>query len=363
MINIDFLVAGCGTRCRHCYVNGGPGPIMPVKDVLLCMERLDALAAYLPDDVTFTLDHEPMNHPQVKQIIRAASQTVHIKNYHHGMTAGAGLPHRKDRREVVRAYFDCGYQDFGITIHGAPAHHDEITRRRGSYEDAVRAGEFLLSEGAELSVSLMLNRFFVEDADHLSHLLKRLQPHFVYFAIPIYTPHRNMRDFEPYRASLENLETLRHYLAAWKQDPEAVLNQAERSTAAAAAAYFTGGHDLPALFAEKQDELYLSLHQDCRLYVGNSGAETQCLGDLRSLDLRAAAESIAALPGNRDYGAFYDTTVLPPEKDLVAALSSLPRDALFGDFPSVIYRGLSELHVPTKIIGQRNPTPGGSQIW
>lgn len=110
------------------------------------------------------------------------------------------------------------------------------------------------------------------------------------------------------------------------------------------------GLNLPALFAENQDELYLSLHQDCSLYVGNSGAETQCLGDLRSLDLRAAAEIIAALPGNRDYGAFYDTAVLPSGEDLARTLSNLPQDTLFGDFPSVIYRGLSELHVPTKII-------------
>lgn len=122
-----------------------------------------------------------------------------------------------------------GYWDFGITIHGAPAHHDEITRRRGSYADAVRAGEFLISEGAELSVSLMLNRFFAEDADNVSGLLKRLRPHFIYFAIPIYTPHRNMPDFEPYRAPLGILENLRAYLTEWDQDPAAIMKQAEQS--------------------------------------------------------------------------------------------------------------------------------------
>jgi len=31
--------------------------------------------------------------------------------------------------------------------------------------------------------------------------------------------------------------------------------------------------------AELHDELYLSLHQDCKLYLGNSGAETYCFGD------------------------------------------------------------------------------------
>ncbi len=350
MINIDFLIAGCNTRCRHCYVNGGPGPIIPVEDVLLCMDRLDDLAVNLPGEVSFTLDHEPMNHPQIEQIIRAASRTVHIENYHHGMTSGMGLMGREDRHKVVRAYFDCGYRDFGITIHGNEVHHDEITRRKGSYAAAVKAGEFLKSEGVELSVSLMLNRFFAEDSHSISNLLKQLQPNYIYFAIPIYTPHRNMQDFEPYRASLETLKSLQSYLTEWGQDADAIIRQAERNTTAAVADCLAGGLDIPSLFAEKQDELYLSLHQDCMLYVGNSGVETHCLGDIRSLDLRSTAEAIMALPGNRDYGAFYNTAVLPPVKDLISALRDLPPHTLFGDFPSVIYRGLSELNVPTKLV-------------
>lgn len=60
IINFDFLVAGCNTRCQHCYVNGGPGPMMPLADALTCLERLDELAACLHNEVSFTLDHEPI---------------------------------------------------------------------------------------------------------------------------------------------------------------------------------------------------------------------------------------------------------------------------------------------------------------
>ena len=80
MINIDFLLAGCNTRCRHCYVNGGPGPMMATGDALLCMEKLDRLAALLPDETSFTLDHEPMNHPEIARIISAAANTRNIQN-------------------------------------------------------------------------------------------------------------------------------------------------------------------------------------------------------------------------------------------------------------------------------------------
>lgn len=350
MINIDFLVSGCNTRCRHCYVNGGPGAMMSVEDALLCIEKLDVFASHIPDDVTFTLDHEPMNHPHLDQILYAASHTRHIQNYHHGMTSGVGLMGRKDKEAVIRSYLNCGYDDFGITLHGSAYHHDEIVRRSGAYDAAVAAAEFIKTQGAKINVSLMLNRFFAEDAETISAILDRLRPDYIYFAMPIFTPHRNMMDFEPYRASLETVETISGYLAEWQQDTDKIIHAASQSTISAALEILRRGITLPELFAQEQDELYLTLHQDRKLYVGNSGVETRCLGDLQIMDPKAAAEIIRSLPGNRDYGAFYDVGALPLTDDLINALKGLPQDTVYGDFPSIIYRGLTALNIPTKIM-------------
>lgn len=355
MTNIDFLVSGCNTHCQHCYVNGGPGPLMPVEDALLCIERLDLLASRLPGEVSFTLDHEPMNHPDIDRILQAAAQTQWIQNFHHGMTTGVGLMRRQDRHAVVQSYLKWGYSEFGITIHGSKAHHDEITQRPGAYDAAVSAADFLKAAGAELNISLMLNRFFPEDAESITGLLKRLQPSYIYFAIPIYTPHRNMRRFEPYRAAVEDIKSLRGYLAQWGQDESKILSLGEQNTPIAAAEQLRSGAGLPGLFAKEQDELYLSLHQDCMLYVGNSGAETQCLGDLRSIDIESAAKTIASLPGNRDYGAFYHEDVLPASQALTAALTKLPPNLVYGDIESVFYRGLDELNIPTRLIPTQQP--------
>ena len=54
MINFDLLVAGCDTRCKHCYVNGGPLKRMDGDDAVLCIEQLDAIAAYLSEKETIT---------------------------------------------------------------------------------------------------------------------------------------------------------------------------------------------------------------------------------------------------------------------------------------------------------------------
>ena len=55
------------------------------------------------------------------------------------------------------------------------------------------------------------------------------------------------------------------------------------------------------------------------------------------------------LPCNRDYGAFYDTQSLPETGELIRVLESLPQDLVYGDHESVIYRGLAELKIPTRM--------------
>lgn len=60
----------------------------------------------------------------------------------------------------------------------------------------------------------MLNRFFAEDAAGITEMLKRLNPDHIFLAIPIFTPHQKMLDFESCRATLETFQGLRGYLNA-----------------------------------------------------------------------------------------------------------------------------------------------------
>ena len=353
-VNFDLLISGCNTHCRHCYVNGGPGKNMDLELALLSLRRLDEIAALLPFPASFTLDNEPVNHPNLGDILRAASSTKHIRYHHHGMTTGIALMRRRDKAEVVQSYLDCGCGEFGITLHGSAAHHDEIVRREGAFQTSIEAAEFLKAKGVEINVSLMLNRFFPEDAAELDRILARLNPAFIWFAVPNYTPHANMSDFEPYRSTLQDLEALALWLPKWGQDRDGLLQNAEQSTVAAAIRQLEKGLSLKALFAEKQDELYCTLHQDGLLYLGNTGVETICLGDIRTLHAAQVSEILARAPGNRDYGAFYDPRRLPGEDELLRTLKTLPRELLYADLPSVLYRGLAELRTPTIIMRKKD---------
>ena len=142
---------------------------------------------------------------------------------------------------------------------------------------------------------------------------------------------------------------MRARFPAWQQDAESIMQNAREHTVTAAVAWLKRGEGLPSLFEAPQEELYLSLHPDGFLYEGNSGAETACLGDLRTMDPEEAAGLIMKLPGNRDYGAFYDIPDLPETGTLVRVLESLPQGLVYGDHESVIYRGLAELKIPTRM--------------
>lgn len=348
-INIDFLVFGCNTHCRHCYVNGGPGPLMQTDDALACIEKLDKIAAFLPEGTSFTLDHEPMNHPDIGKILHAAFHTKHITNYHHGMTTGLGLMARSDREAVIQAYLENGYNEFGITLHGVSAHHDEIVNRKGAFDKSIEAARFLSQMGCRVQISLMVNQFFTEDADQINRLIDDMNADDIYFAIPIFSPHSEMMRFEPYRATLETFEAIRSYLPGWNQDPEAIMERAQQNSVGSAAEKLQQ-IDLHSLWNKEQDRLYLSLHQDCMLYVGNSGAETQALGDLRELEPEITAGVIQNLPGNIDYGAFYDIENLPSMENVLNAIKALPQSLAYGDFASILYRTFVELDIPTKLL-------------
>ena len=314
-INFDFLLSGCNTRCKHCYVNGGPGSMMKSEDALLFIEKLDELAELLPFEASFTLDNEPMNHPEIASIVRSAAATKNIKNYHHGMTSGIALMHRKDRNAVIEAYLDCGYNDFGITIHGNAIHHDEIVRREGAFQTGIEAAEFMKSCGAKVGVSLMFNRFFTDDALEIDAVIQWLQPAYIFFAVPNFTPHVHMTDFEPYRGSLESFQRIRPWLERWKQNIDELAE--EICTIGMLRGQLEEGLDIATLFRQPQDEIYMTVHQNGELYVGNTGVETECLGNLRTLDIEETAKRISELPGNRDYSAFYEVNQLPDGEALI----------------------------------------------
>ena len=191
----------------------------------------------------------------------------------------------------------------------------------------------------------MFNRFFTDDALEIDAVIQRLQPTYIFFAVPNFTPHVHMTDFEPYRGSLENFQRIRPWLERWKQNIDELAE--EICTIGMLRGQLEEGLDIATLFRQPQDEIYMTVHQNGELYVGNTGVETECLGNLRTLDIEETAKRISELPGNRDYSAFYEVNQLPDREALIHAFDQQPQDLLYSDKASAIYRMLTSIGIPT----------------
>lgn len=156
-----------------------------------------------------------------------------------------------------------------------------------------------------------------------------------------------MADYEPYRGSLDTLHRIRPWLAQWQQQEDEFTK--EICTISMLRKQLECGLDITALFKCSQDDLYMTVHQNGDLFVGNTGVETEHLGNLRTLDIQESAKRISELPGNRDYSAFYEEDQLPDREALIHALDQLPQDLLYSDRASALYRVLTMLGVPNKI--------------
>lgn len=203
--------------------------------------------------------------------------------------------------------------------------------------------------GCQLKVSFMMNHYFSEDADDLSKLLDDLGTENVRLVSPIFVPHANMMMFEPHRATLGTFDAILHYLPHWHQKEQEVIETAQQNCVEEAMNRLHN-IDLHQLWTGEQTDLYLTLHHDCKLYVGNSGTETRCLGDLRTLAPQEVADIINSLPGNCDYDAYYDEKELPTIENIYKAIKELPHDLVYGDFESILYRAFVDLGVPTKML-------------
>ena len=236
-----------------------------------------------------------------------------------------------------------------------------VDRHRHKGEHIIMVTSVLENEGkstvaANLALSMAKKgkKILLIDCDlrrpKISRLLDQLRPDYVFGAIPIFTPHRNMLDFEPYRANQQDIASLSGFLSRWGLDAPALLESALQNTPSAVLRRFREQVDLASRFNQPQNEMYLTIHPDCTLYYGNTGAETRCLGDLRHLDIGKTADILMHLPGNRDYGAFYHIDALSDTDTLCNALNVLPQVLVYGDFEGVLYRALVHLDIPTILL-------------
>ena len=204
--NIDLLVAGCDTACRHCYVNGGPAPEMPYEAFVRCMEKLRLAFECFGDRLSFTLDNEVYHHPQALRILEYVAEHAASNYYHHGSTTGIAILGHPDREAILSLLEQSGWREVSFAIHGGTENHDRIVNRPGALLALTRAAELFKAHGFEVWLSLIASKALLRDRVEVEQLMGDIPHDNVLPVIPDYYPTPRLRRYQSIRCNAEETE-------------------------------------------------------------------------------------------------------------------------------------------------------------
>lgn len=308
--NIDLLVAGCNTRCMHCYVEGGSAPHMTLERFQLALDRLLPVFDHFGERLRFTLDNELYSHPQCMEILSLVAQNAPLYYDHHGSTTGIALMDHPKRDELVMLLKEQGWDSAGLTIHGLYEEHDRVVARAGALRVLKDCADYLHSRGMHTMLSLMVSSLLLKDTQAFIPLIRTIPSVHAFMVIPLFMPTKRLIAYQKYRLDAEQFEPvyhlahsldietdhLRHAVACYQEDRLMQWTAQEVMTCFA-----------------KQQTAYFHVDASLDFYEGNTGAALRRRGNLAS----ASAKEIVSWLEQASANA-YDATQIRSEQVLEA---------------------------------------------
>ncbi len=152
-------ICSCGNSCKHCYI---PEHKNRFKNLGTVKTILDNFATLL-DEPAMTkkaqlyFHDDPTLHPKIIEILEYAT-TKGLAICPTLSTNGMGLARRKDGREILDAFKQCGIKGLQLSLYGNEAYHDWFTGRPGSYRDRFKAAQLAQDSVLGVHWSLYLTK-------------------------------------------------------------------------------------------------------------------------------------------------------------------------------------------------------------
>ena len=352
--NLDLLIAGCNTRCRHCYVDGGPEQAMPIESVRLLFPRLRRFLDaqnQLGLKASLTLDNEVFNHPQAPEVYALTAQYLKPYTYHHGSTTGLALLKQAEPEALLRDLKAEGWDTFSLSLHGGEAAHDQILGRTGAFKALGEAARLFKEAGCKLVISLIVGKPLIDGRDAVSAFLDQNPHDEVYMALVDHAPIQRLMDYLPLRPSMADLAPLAPYLQQWGVAGKAFFAEAARGSERACLGLMREWgiwDNIP----RSSERIYLSLDQDLNLYYGNTGLRQAYLGNFAQDEAEALAEKTARLAANELFwDSCFNLDALPGfggfDKDSKKAVEE---NLVFSDWDSCLSYWMARAGIPTRLI-------------
>ncbi|MBI9012446.1 MAG: radical SAM protein [Clostridiales bacterium] len=327
--NIDMFIAGCSTKCKHCYVDGGPEKSTDIDNINYAMKRLEVLLPLIEAmniEVSVTLDNEPVNHKDAIKIYNLTKKHLGDYYFHHASTTGIPLLRHKDKASLTDTMIKHGYGQVGLTLHGNHDNHNEIVGNPDGLTSLIEAGKYLYQNNFHVVVSFMLSKLLIRDRDEIGQILEELPHHGIYFAITNASPIDRMQDYQKYRVSSNDVHKLKGYLGKWGFDEEEIFNRLE---VCHEDYYIDELQKLPSwdYLKGSGSNIYMSLDADLNFNYGNTGLEVFTIGNLKSLSDQEIITSIKNLKPNDCYwDSYFRKETLPDLKDFIRRVDEVRTD-------------------------------------
>lgn len=351
----EITLAGCNTNCFHCYVNGGPGAIMPYEDYMLCIEKLKPILDSLDGDIAVTLGNELFNHPRAKDIVKETFKLMPEYYTHEEVginTTGIALLKlpEDERDQLMDALVDAGAKSACLTLHGNEEHHNEIVRNNTAFVAIEKTAEYFNSYGVELFFSIMMNKYVIEDWNDIVRFLEKTPNYGAFAVVPLYMPLNRLREFQQFRAEYDDYFKLKGRMSSLGIDEDELFNTVEAYNEKEVSELVKEGFDYRKAEEQCPNWAFFNISQDLNLYYGNAGARTRLIGNLRSSSTLDLVESIRNLKANYDYSAFYEIDKLPSVSEVLKNIQPLKTNYVYPNVASCLYGWFDLCSIPCSII-------------
>lgn len=344
----EITIAGCAANCAHCYVDGGPGAIMPPADYALCLEKLVPALDRLGGDISLNLGNETFCHPRVAELFRLTDRVCPQYFDRRGEdfpTTGVALLRHRDRENILNELRRKGISELFFALHGSADVHDRMVGFPGRYEQLFETADFLTAQGFAVSFSLMLTKALLPGLEEVLERIGHYPGAKVFPVVPLYCPTPRMRRYEQYRATAPELLAMCEHLERHGVQTDKIRRMCAECTRAAIR---QSGMDVDAEMAAATQWAFFHIDRDLRLYYGNAGMHTRFLGDLRQMTAEQVFAALASLGANYDFEAFYPREAFCR---LAARLPELSVNTLvYPSRPDCYYAWLDELGEPNLLL-------------
>lgn len=345
----EITMAGCGTNCMHCSVDGGPSRNMSFSDYIKCLKKLKPILDPLEGDISVTPGNEPLNHPEARKILSYTHEMM--PKYYPDQpfdtpTTGVVFMRRKDKEEIIDVLPKIGANEVMLTLHGNEKHHNEIVRNPLGYQSIVDTAQYFHSQGFKIVYNLMVSKYLIEDWDTVVSFLKEHHSSKVHFTIPSYLPIERLNIYQKIRAEYDDCMKLKGRLCEIGIDEEKFFEKVESNCEKAIAQRFKDGFDYKKAEKQYPNWVFFNISQDLDIYYGNAGARTKLLGNLLKESEEELYQRIIAQKANYSYSAYYDVDKLPAIQSILEKVQPLQTNYVYSRESDCLYWWFNQCNIP-----------------